>query len=73
MQVSGGNILKTTGMLCNPNFIYKRIIGISGLYIFPLPNRIFTKDGKTGSACLCQAELNLCFVTMCWSFVFCDK
>ena len=28
MQVSGGNILKTTGMLCNPNFLDKRIIGI---------------------------------------------
>ena len=28
MQVSRGNILKTTGMLCNPNFIDKRIIGI---------------------------------------------
>ena len=29
MQVSRGNILKTTGMLCNPNFVDKRIIGIS--------------------------------------------
>ena len=29
MYVSRGNILKTTGMLCNPNFAYKRIIGIS--------------------------------------------
>ena len=28
MQVSRGNILKTTGMLCNPNFIHGRIIGI---------------------------------------------
>ena len=28
MQVSRGNILKTTGMLCNPNFVDKRIIGI---------------------------------------------
>ena len=28
MQVSRGNILKTTGMLCNPNFVSIRIIGI---------------------------------------------
>ena len=28
MQVSEGNILKTIGMLCNPNFIDNRIIGI---------------------------------------------
>ena len=26
---SRGNILKTTGMLCNPNFIHIRIINIS--------------------------------------------
>ena len=31
MQVSRGNILKTTGILCNPNFVDKRIIGISVL------------------------------------------
>ena len=29
MQVRGGNILKTTGMLCNQNFIDNRIISIS--------------------------------------------
>ena len=29
MQVSRGNILKTIGMLCNPNFVYKRIIGLT--------------------------------------------
>ena len=29
MQVSRGNILKTTWMLCNPNFVDKRIISIS--------------------------------------------
>ena len=29
MQVGRGNILKTTGMLCNPNFVYGRIISIS--------------------------------------------
>ena len=28
MQVSRGNILKTTGMLCNLNFVDNRIIGI---------------------------------------------
>ena len=28
MQAGRGNILKTTGMLCNPNFVNKRIIGI---------------------------------------------
>ena len=28
MQVSRGNILKTTGMLCNPNFVDKRTISI---------------------------------------------
>ena len=69
MQVGGGNILKTTGMLCNPNFVFW-----SGLYVFPLPTHIFTKDGKTGSAGFHQAELALCFMTMCWSsFVFWDQ
>ena len=29
MQVSRGNISKTTGLLCNPNFVNNRIIGIS--------------------------------------------
>ena len=28
MQVCRGNILKTTGMLCNPNFICIRIISV---------------------------------------------
>ena len=28
MQVSRGNILKTIGMLCNPNFIYSQLISI---------------------------------------------
>ena len=28
MQVSRGNILKTMGMLCNPNFVDNRIISI---------------------------------------------
>ena len=61
-----------TTLLCNPNFVYKRILVFqSGLYIFPLPTYIFTKDSKTGSACFHRAELDLCFVTMCWSsFVF---
>ena len=64
MQVNRGNILKTTGMLCNPNFVHSRIISI-------LITHIFTKDGKIGNACFCQAELTLCFMTMCWSsFVF---
>ena len=62
MQVSRGNILKTTGMLCHPKFIYKNNqLFRSKLYIFPLPTCIFTKDGKTGNACFCQAELTLCF------------
>ena len=73
MQVIRGNILKTTGLLCNPNFINKRIIGISVKdllhsgkgSIFPLPTHILTKDGKTGSYYLHQAELTLCFMTMC--------
>ena len=54
MQVRRGNILKTTGMLCNPNFVHSRINPVfqSGLYIFPLPTCIFTKDGKTGRALL---------------------
>ena len=62
MQVSRGNILKTTGMLCNPNFIHSRIMVFqSELYIFSLPTHIFIKDGKTGNACFHQAELTLCF------------
>ena len=34
MQVSRGNILKTTGMLCNPKFIYKNnwYFGLSSTY-----------------------------------------
>ena len=62
MQVSRGNILKTTGMLCNPKFICKNnSVFQSKLYIFPLPTHIFTKDGKTGNACFHRAELTLCF------------
>ena len=62
MQVSRGNVLKTTGILCNPKFICKnnRYLDLK-LYIFPLPTGIFTKDGKTGNACFHQAELTLCF------------
>ena len=39
MQVSRGNILKTTGMLCNPKFIYKnnRYFDLSSIYfLYPL-------------------------------------
>ena len=56
MQVSTGNILKTTGMLCNPKLVYKnnRYFGLSSTY-FPLPTHIFTKDGKTGNACFHRA------------------
>ena len=39
MQVSRGNILKTTGMLCNPKFVYKnnRYFGLSSTYfLYPL-------------------------------------
>ena len=39
MQVSRGNILKTTGMLCNPKFICKnnRYFGLSSTYfLYPL-------------------------------------
>ena len=63
MVVSRGNILKTTGMLCNPNFIRSRRIGVLvwALYIFPLPTHIFTKDGKTGNAYFHRAEQTLCF------------
>ena len=62
MQVSRGNILKTTGMLCNPKFVSKnKFVFQSKLYIFPLPTCIFTKDGKTGNACFHQAVLTLCF------------
>ena len=50
MQVDRGNILKTIGMLCNPNFVYSQLIGIRSEpycichtpYIFLLPTRIFT-------------------------------
>ena len=39
MQVSRGNILKTMGMLCNPNFIQKnnQYFGLSSIYfLYPL-------------------------------------
>ena len=39
MQVSRGNILKTTGMLCNPKFVYKNnwYFGLSSTYfLYPL-------------------------------------
>ena len=38
MQVSRGNILKTTGMLCNPKFIYKnnRYFSLSSIYFLYL-------------------------------------
>ena len=39
MQVSRGNILKTTGMLCNPKFIYKNnwYFDLSSTYfLYPL-------------------------------------
>ena len=39
MQVSRGNILKTTGMLCNPKFICKnnQYFGLSSIYfLYPL-------------------------------------
>ena len=62
MQVSRGNILKTKGMLCNPNFVSKNNhVFRSKLYIFPLPTCISTKDGKTGNACFHWAKLTLCF------------
>ena len=62
MQVSRGNILKTIGMLCNPNFIKENNQYFNlNFYIFPLPTCIFTKDGKSGNACFHQAELTLCF------------
>ena len=38
MQVSRGNILKTTGMLCNPKFIYKnnQYFDLSSIYFLYL-------------------------------------
>ena len=47
MQVSRGNILKTTGMLCNPKFVCKnnRYFGLSSK-IFPLPTCILPKMVK---------------------------
>ena len=61
MQVSRGNILKTIGMLCNPNFAYKNnqyfnLSPITFAYIFPLPTHIFTINSKTGSYHFCQAN-----------------
>ena len=54
--------LTTTIMLCNPKFVWKNNWYFDlKLYIFPLPTHIFTKNGKTGSACFCQAEQTLCF------------
>ena len=42
------------------NFVYKRINRYFSLSsIFPLPTLHLTKDGRTGSTCFCQAELNL--------------
>ena len=38
MQVSRGNILKTTGMLCNPKFVYKnnQYFDLSSIYFLYL-------------------------------------
>ena len=39
MQVSRGNIMKTTGMLCNPKFVPKNnwYLGLSSIYfLYPL-------------------------------------
>ena len=38
MQVSRGNNLKTTGMLCNPKFVYKnnRYFDLSSIYFLYL-------------------------------------
>ena len=39
MQISRGNILKTTGILCNPKFVYKnsQYFGLSSTYfLYPL-------------------------------------
>ena len=47
MQVSRGNILKTTGMLCNSKFIYKnnQYFGLSSTYfLYPLTS--LPKMGK---------------------------
>ena len=62
MQVSRGNILKTAGMLCNPKFVCKnnRYFGLSSTY-FLYPFASLHKNGKTGNACFCLAELTLCF------------
>ena len=45
MQVGRGNNLKTTGMLCNPDFMYKRIIGISvwALYISSTHSHLYQR------------------------------
>ena len=52
-----------TGQVCvtQISFVAEYSVFQSELYIFPLPTRIFTKDGKTGNACFLQAELSLCF------------
>ena len=62
MQVSRGNILKTTGMLCNPNFICKNnwCFDLSSVYfLYPLTS--LPKMVKTGNAYFCQAGWTLCF------------
>ena len=62
MQVSRGNILKTTGMLCNPKFVCKnnRYFSLSSIYfLYPLTS--LPKMVKQEMACFHQAKLTLCF------------
>ena len=62
MQVRRGNILKTIGMLCNPNFVNKnnRCFGLSPIYfLYPLTS--LPKMVNLRNACFHQAEPTLCF------------
>ena len=76
MQVSRGNILKTTGMLCNPNFVHIRIISILvwALYISSLPLTSLPKMVKPEMPASVKQSKLFVLVTMCWSsFVFWDQ
>ena len=75
MQVSRGNILKTTGMLCNPKFINKKNwhFDLSSIYfLYPLTS--LPKMVKQEMPASFQQSQLIVLVTGCWSsFVFQDQ
>ena len=68
MQVSRGNILKATGMLCNPNFIHKNnwCFSLSSIYfLYPLTS--LPKMVKSEMPASIEQSKLFVLVTMCWS------